>query len=262
MAPLAPLGRAALAYAEQLGWPCVPAWQRAKSPRVSDWPRRASREPGEVAAWWRRWPESNVAVATGRRSGLVVLDVDGDDGHDSLHELERRHGPLPDTPRVKTPRGGEHLYLAHPGGVVPPSVAKLAPGLDVRAEGACVIVPPSVGGNGRRYTWDVSPLEVAPPAMPAWLAELVVEDRGGRRASTPTSEWLRIAAGVAEGERNAALARLVGHLLRRDVDAELVAGLAQLVNARNRPPLACAEVERVVESIAGRELRRRNGGRP
>ena len=30
----------------------------------------------DVEAWWRRWPDANVGVVTGRVSGIVVLDVD------------------------------------------------------------------------------------------------------------------------------------------------------------------------------------------
>jgi hypothetical protein len=71
------------------------------------------------------------------------------------------------------------------------------------------------------------------------------------------SEWVRIVRdGLSEGERNSGLARLVGHLLARDVDVRLVAELSHLVNQRCRPPLAGAEVDRIVGSIAGRQVRR------
>jgi len=63
---------------------------------------------------------------------------------------------------------------------------------------------------------------------------------------------------VAEGERNNALARLVGHLLRRRVDPFMVVELALAWNAtRCRPPLPEAEVLRTVDSIARAEARRR-----
>ena len=70
-----------------------------------------------------------------------------------------------------------------------------------------------------------------------------------------------MAQGVAEGERNNTLARLVGHLLRRRVDPYVALELALCWNAtRCRPPLPEAEVLRVADSIAARELRRRKGG--
>jgi len=78
-------------------------------------------------------------------------------------------------------------------------------------------------------------------------------------APTPVSEWRRLVAqGVAEGERNNALARLVGHLLRRRVDPYVVLELALCWNAtRCRPPLPESEVLQVVDSIARAEARRR-----
>jgi Primase C terminal 1 (PriCT-1) len=64
--------------------------------------------------------------------------------------------------------------------------------------------------------------------------------------------------GASEG-RNDKLTRFVGHLLRRYVDPELVLELAYLVNDhRFRPPLEHGEVDRLVDSVAGAELRRRN----
>ena len=46
-------------------------------------------------------------------------------------------------------------------------------------------------------------------------------------------------------------------MLARDVDARLVLEIAQLVNQRATPPLPEREVEHIVASIAGRELRKR-----
>jgi hypothetical protein len=93
--------------------------------------------------------------------------------------------------------------------------------------------------------------------IPAWLLAGLVQACGGA-ARTPTSEWLRIVRdGLTEGERNHGLARLTGHLLRRYVDVDLAAELVQLVNARCKPPLPSGEVDRIVESIARRELQRR-----
>jgi putative DNA primase/helicase len=42
-------------------------------------------------------PDANVAVATGPRSNLIVLDVDGPKGRKTLAELEKMYGKLPET---------------------------------------------------------------------------------------------------------------------------------------------------------------------
>ena len=101
--------------------------------------------------------------------------------------------------------------------------------------------------------------------MPAWLRERIVKPKPDVSRKPP----VRISAGsalvrdgAALGSRNDDLTRLTGHLLSRDVNAVLVLELVRLVNSRSSPPLPDDEVTRIVESIAGRELRKRTGGRP
>ncbi len=73
--------------------------------------------------------------------------------------------------------------------------------------------------------------------------------------------WAALAChGVAEGERNATAARLAGRLLAHGLGGAETFGLLEAWDAqRNRPPLGSAEVERVVASIAERELRKLRG---
>jgi hypothetical protein len=110
--------------------------------------RDASADLGTIERWWRRWPLANVAMPTGRMSGLLVLDVDAHRGGDAtLAALERQHGALPPAPRVHTPQGGVHLYFRMPARSIP-SRTDVAPGIDVRADGGYVLVPPSRGLPG------------------------------------------------------------------------------------------------------------------
>jgi hypothetical protein len=254
-------------HAAARGWaargrPVLPVGEH-KRPLTTNGLLDATCEPDVIDRLWQRWPDANVAIRTGAPSGLVVLDVDGDQGADALHELERRHGRLPRTASVTTPRGGAHFYWRHPGRPVKTTAGALAPGIDVRGDGGYALVPPSVGANGRAYEWD----EQAPPApMPAWLTEATAADArsgGDGPKREPASTWVAMVAnGLTEGERNAGLTRLVGHLLRRDVDVRLVGSLAHLLNEhRVRPALPAEEVERIIESIAGREVARRRAGR-
>jgi hypothetical protein len=201
-----------------------------------------------------RWPtDANVGVATG--NGLVVLDVDGDVGADALHELEREHGRLPETPSVKTPNG-THLYF-RTRARVKCNAGKLAPAVDVRGEGGYVVCPPSVV-DGKPYVWDLHPDDVPLAHAPEWLLEPSTE----RRLATPAETWLTmVREGLPRGQRNVGLARLFGYLIARDVDARVAHELAHAVNARNRPPLPGAEVDRICESIATAELEKRRAAR-
>jgi hypothetical protein len=259
MTPLA----AARAYAAR-GWHVLPARAGAKVPLTPHGVHDATTAADTIAAWWRRWPTAGVAIATGAASGLVVLDVDArHGGDDTLADLERAHGRLPDTPRVLTGGGGLHVYLAHPGGAVPCSVGALGPGLDVRADGGHVVAPPSPHASGRRYAWEVgaSPADVPLAPVPPWLLARLVEQRS--RAPRPADEWAALVRdGADAGRRNDAVARLAGYLLRRRPAPHVVLELVRAWSAsRCRPPLADDELVRTVDSIARRELRRREVSR-
>lgn len=76
------------------------------------------------------------------------------------------------------------------------------------------------------------------------------------------SHWQTIAyGGLSEGDgRNNALASITGHLMRKNVDINLVIGLLTTWNDSNNPPLQLKEFERTVRSIITKELQRRQGG--
>jgi hypothetical protein len=159
----------ARAYAAR-GWSVIPVQPRGKRPIVA-WREFQQRIAGEdeIARWFGHWPDANVAIVTGRISGIVVVDVDTrHGGPDSVADAERRHGRLPATVESATGGGGRHLYYAHPGTPMANRVAML-PGVDLRGDGGCVVAPPSVHPSGRRYAWVAqrAPGEVALAPLPA-----------------------------------------------------------------------------------------------
>ncbi len=248
---------AALAYAAR-GWSVIPMQPRGKRPLVA-WreyqQRRASAD--EIRHWFARWPDANVGIVTGRVSGVVVVDVDvRHGGPASLARLEAPHGGWPPTVEAMTGGGGRHLYFAHPAGTVANRVA-IEPGVDLRGDGGCVVAPPSVHPSGHRYAWveGRSPGDVALAALPPGLVALPAP---GPAAGHPRQYWRElIRAGIDEGRRNDTIASLAGHLLRRDVDPDVVLELMLAWNRTHcRPSLPDDEVERVVHSIAHLHERR------
>jgi Bifunctional DNA primase/polymerase, N-terminal/Primase C terminal 1 (PriCT-1) len=239
-------------------FPCVPS---AKTPACTHGCKDATIDTVTIQAWWRSCPDFNIGIATGPASNLFVTDVDGDDGEGSLRKLEAAHGPLPATVEVITPRG-RHLYFKWPHLPLRNTVGKLADGIDTRGDGGYVLAPPSVHPSGRKYCWSVDTANAFAEA-PRWLLDKITEpsNRNGNGA-TPPSEWRElVTSGVEEGKRNEQVTRLTGHLLRRHVDPFVTLQLAQSWNATHcRPPLPSRDVERIVNSIAGRELRRRTNG--
>jgi len=241
---------AALAYAAR-GWSVIPIEPRGKRPLLPwlEFQQRLA-TADEFEGWFRRWPDANVGLVTGRVSGLVVVDVDPrHGGQASLERLRDEHGPLPRTVEAETGGGGRHLYFAYPGALVHNRVGIL-PGIDLRADGGCVVAPPSRHPGGRRYRWaeGSSPDDLPLAALPAWL--LPAADVDGPRGH-PLAHWRELVRGdVAEGRRNNTLASLAGHLLWHGVDPPVVLELLHAFNrVRCRPPLPDDEVAQVVASI-------------
>lgn len=75
-----------------------------------------------------------------------------------------------------------------------------------------------------------------------------------------SSHWDIGYGGLAEGDgRNNALASITGHLIRKNVDINLILGLLSTWNETNNPPLPLKEFETTVRSIITTELKRRGG---
>ena len=132
----------------------------------------ATADPEEIREDWRRWPEANVCIATGRESKIFVIDVDTADGHGvdgfaTLAELENKYGPLPPTWQVVSPSGSKHFYFRYPtAGVVKNDTGRLlGPGIDVRGDGGMVVAPPSLKGDKRYEMIGNGTMADAPP----WL---------------------------------------------------------------------------------------------
>jgi hypothetical protein len=215
-----------------------------------------------IQTWWQENPKYNVGVATGAISGIFVVDIDAngdDDGEVEWDRLVEQHGTLMPTVEVITARG-RHLYFRCPNTPIRNSAGKIAPGIDIRGDGGYVLVPPSLHPCGKRYCWSVdSTSAIAEP--PSWLVEIVTAPANGN-SITPASEWRTlVTAGVKEGQRDCTIARLAGLLLRHFVDPVVVLELLQVWNmVKCSPALPPEDVDRIVDSIAGRELRRRGGG--
>jgi hypothetical protein len=215
-----------------------------KRPLVEHGLHDATTDPDQIHQWWERWPDANVAVRTGRESGLVVIDADGEEGHASLRGLEREHGELPRTLSTVTPRLGGHRYFAHPGGEVRSSAGRLGEGLDVRADGAYIVVPPSVGGNGRSYEVD----EAAPVApLPQWLEGLLT---GAPSGPDPAGSADPVGEAIPKGERDATLASLAGSMRRRGMGHEEILAALRVTNReRCKPPKLDRDLERIATSV-------------
>lgn len=143
-----------------------------KHPRTKNGLKDATTNEKQIQAWWKRWPDANIAIATGVKSGVFIVDIDGQTGFDSLEKLVKQHGELPLTLMVLTGKG-VHYYFQYPTeGELGNSAGKLGECIDTRGTGGYVIVPPSIHPvRQERYQWQ---FEDEPPAkLPNYLFELL-----------------------------------------------------------------------------------------
>ncbi len=98
-----------------------------------------------------------LAVRTGAVSGLVGVDVDpAHGGDDSLSDLMAER-LVPRTLHVHTGSGGLHLYYRHPGQPIASRPMPNRPGIDIKADGGYLVLPPSIHHRtGRPYQWGSS----------------------------------------------------------------------------------------------------------
>jgi hypothetical protein len=251
---LSPIGRAALKMAGH-GFAVFPVEARGKRPVTPNGLKDAKRDPAAIAACWTKHPHLNVAVATGAASGIVVLDVDGEEGWDSLLALQEEHQDLPDTLSVKTPGGGHHFYFQHPGVEVRNTAGFPREFLDVRGDGGYVVAPPSVGSGGRKYEVDE---ELPIASMPSWLLELLTGYQ--RKVDSTLAGGFDLAKfvsdGASAGQRNQRMTQGVGKLFSYGMNAAEVFAFARLANQTLKPPLSDKELGNIVKSIARKEARK------
>mgnify|MGYP003147393946 CR=1 FL=1 len=131
----------------------------------------ATVDPKQIKAWWKHWPNANIGIATGRISGVVVIDIDGPDGEKSLKKLQRQCEKLPKTLRAQTGKGA-HLFFRS-GGHEYKNRTAIYPGVDIRGDGGYVVAPPSAHIAGKRYRWsdveDLGKLREYTVDPPLWV---------------------------------------------------------------------------------------------
>jgi len=235
----------ALDYAKQ-GLSVIPLKKASKKPCI-EWEQYQEERAEEelIRSWWERWPEANLAIITGAISRIVVLDVDGTEGEESL---KKNRLAVPITPTARTGGGGLHYYFKHPDRPCK-NFTKKYPGIDFRGDGGYVVAPPSLHSSGNHYQWIVAPgdKELADP--PDWLLELIEEQKTGGRLEP--DEW---AVDIPEGTRNNEITRRAGSLLSKGYSLEAAFSMLLAINEQHcKPPLPKGEIKQIVESVAKKE---------
>ena len=235
----------ALNYAAR-GWKVLALQPNTKVPIKTALQEHGSKDatdiPDKIRILWGEFPNANIGIATGKQSGLTVLDMDD---LEVRHEIEKLPGFVHPTPTygVRTPRGF-HLYYRYDARVE--QSAGRVPKVDIRNDGGYVVAAGS-SVDGVEYkvireaeitTWDF------PPIFKAGYNSN--RNSGGERG------WVKKLheTGVSEGQRNAEMFRLAAHYRQLGHGEDELTALVQTFNeTKCKPPLAFNEVERIIQSV-------------
>ena len=240
---------AALKYATEYGWAVFPCSSTSKKPLTPHGCKDAKKSVGAIKAWWNKWPDASVGVATGTASNLIVIDEDLDEdkglnGYEEVSAWERINGKLPDTALCITGRGGYHLYYRYDKDDIK-NRAGLLDGVDVRGEGGYVIAPPSMHPNGTEYQWEDSPDEIALASVDGMVRKFLFGDNEKPRSAAE----FKLPDRIQSGERNETLFKLACSMQSQGLpDAAIVAALEQTNQTACDEPLDTEELETIVSS--------------
>jgi len=196
----------------------------------------------ELLEYWFLDNDYHIGIVTGKISGIVVVDLDSEEGKKRFFSLD-----LKASPTVLTGKG-LHIYFKHPMDREVRNFQKRPglEGIDLRGDGGYVVAPPSIHPNGTKYRWKkgFSPIDLAVADFPL--------DKFFSNNYNPIKPLYQ---GVSKGGRNNSLARMCGSWFRDGLDYEEVLEMALIWNTRNNPPLSDKELENTVRSIHRLHLR-------
>ena len=237
---------AAIEYAKK-GFAVFPLKYRDKVPLTRNGCKDATTDAAQIKAWWQKYPNANIGLATGSVSQnvfVIDLDIDEDRGIDGYHSLEdwqREHGDFPETWTAITGRGGYHLYYRGNGRIK--NRAGIIDGVDIRGNGGYVVAPPSIHKNGNRYEWEYSPDEFEIAKADNNVEYFLNHDdqKQGTAFTMPNI--------VAAGQRNQMLFRFACMMQAKGASDQSVFAATMAENESScSPPLTEQEVKVIVSS--------------
>ena len=236
----------AIKYAE-MGFAVFPV-RRNKSPYTPHGCNDAKKDLRAIKHWWTKWPQANIGIATGSKSGgIIVIDIDVDDnkgiyGDESLRRWEAEHGELPETWRAITGRGGYHYYYRSDNEVK--NATGVYPGIDIRGEGGYVVAPPSIHQNGNYYQWELDPDDVD-----LHFADQQVMDFINGTTTSHHKDRFRLPEHIKKGERNDTLYRYGCSLQAKGYSDEDILLKLEAANNLCDVPLKDEELSTIFNSV-------------
>ncbi len=206
-----------------------------KHPETKNGLKDASIDIEKIKGWWPRGVlPGNIGIVTGGKTGLVVIDTDGDEGLDALGEERVKELQDESVPCVRTGRGFHYFFRSQ---IPVKTKTGFVKKVDVKSEGGYVVAPPSKHISGVCYEWVKKP-DRGFPDVPSWVLS-------GRSSS----EKKPVDKVISEGQRNDTLFKLTCSLRAKDVSYDTALSALEAENQKRcNPPLSETEVKNIVNS--------------
>jgi hypothetical protein len=255
-----------------------------KVPSLKDWQNKFDTTPGEIRLWEKLYSYDQNTGLLCRFTPAIDIDITYPEAAEAIENLARAHFEergrvlvrIGKAPKRLIPLRTDEPFAKILRTLFAPNGSKHR--IEVLGDGQQFVAFGIHPDTKRPYYWHGgSPGEVKREDLPyvragdvrAFLdaaAKLLVAEFDFKDLSEPSAvsvgaaTWSELAASdVVKGARNNTIARFAGHLLRRYVDPRVTLELLLAWNAiRCKPPLEHAEVVRTINSVAGKELRRRS----
>jgi len=225
----------ALAFAKA-GYAVFPV--NGKKPTTPNGFKDAVSAPDEVHRLFKTYPGNGVGIATGKKSGVTVVDFDPPDGVELFNRIGAPKGAFV----ISTPRGGMHVFCRYEEG--DRNKAGLVPNVDLRGEGGYV-----VGAGSPGYAFEQG-FRLGPSG---WWKTLKNHTGGVFAGIAESGGTIDSITTLGDGTRNAGLARIAGLLVAQGLDVEEVVSRALEANENLCvPPLGVDEVEGLARKMFGR----------
>jgi hypothetical protein len=161
------------------GWRVFPVVRNDKFPVIEEWTNKATTDSKAINAWATKYRGCNWGIATGKASGIFVIDIDPRNGGWKTLEALGKDGKIfPETYTVISPSRGFHFYYRYPAHMLvkssPILFKKWGKGIDCQSDGKFVVGPCGYVKNedypeGGFYWFTPKRLAEAPQ----WLLEVV-----------------------------------------------------------------------------------------
>ena len=227
-----------------------------KHPRTNNGFKDATTDAEIIKKWWTAWPDANIGIPTGQRTGWYITDQDSPEAEERIRNLVGNSCDLGTVPRSRTGRGSQLLFTFDEN---LGSRTDILPNLDFRGDGGYIVAPPSLHKSGKNYTWEIEPTKLL-QRLPNVLVGLI---RGNQQYSEKNGkdrfDTVTAMNGVPEGQRDETLFKLACKFRHENLSREFAEELILIAAQNCKPPFLDQDALKKVAHVYARYEAGRGG---